>query len=55
MRLIHASGFSKMEREGFRGMILTNVVSSMHALLEGMHYMDLTLQNKENWVRKLHK
>ncbi|KAI8373778.1 guanine nucleotide binding protein, alpha subunit [Blakeslea trispora] len=49
MRLIHASGFSKIERENFRAMIFTNLLGSMQALLESMHHLGLTLSNQENW------
>ncbi|KAI8075830.1 guanine nucleotide binding protein, alpha subunit [Gilbertella persicaria] len=49
MRLIHASGFSKIERENFRAMIFTNLLGSMQALLESMHLLNLTLSNQENW------
>jgi guanine nucleotide-binding protein subunit alpha len=52
MRLIHASGFSDIERENFRVMILTNILGSMQALLEGMHHLNLTFENESNWVRK---
>lgn len=52
MRLIHACGFSKIERENFRIMILTNMLGSMQALLEGMHNLKLTFENESNWVRK---
>jgi guanine nucleotide-binding protein subunit alpha len=50
MRLIHASGFSKLERENFRLMIFTNILGSMQALLEGMHLNKLTFENDANWV-----
>lgn len=53
MRLIHTAGFSKIERENFRVMILTNILGSMQALLEGMHHLSLTFQNETNWVRWL--
>lgn len=49
MRLIHASGFSEIERENFRVMILTNIIGSMQALLEGMHHSNLKFQNENNW------
>lgn len=52
MRLIHASGFSEIERESFRVMILTNIIGSMQALLEGMHHSNLKFQNDNNWVSK---
>ncbi|KAG2210452.1 hypothetical protein INT47_002394 [Mucor saturninus] len=49
MRLIHACGFSKIERENFRIMILTNMLGSMQALLEGMHNLNLKFENETNW------
>lgn len=52
MRLIHACGFSKIERENFRVMILTNLLGSMQALLEGMHTLNLTFEDESNWVNK---
>lgn len=53
MRLIHACGFSEIERENFRVMILTNILGSMQALLEGMHHLNLTFENDHNWVTKV--
>ena len=50
MRLIHASGFSEIERENFRAMIFTNILGSMQALLEGMHHLKLKFEIEENWV-----
>lgn len=50
MRLIHASGFTKYERESFRLMIFTNIIGSMQALLEGMHHHKFTFENEANWV-----
>lgn len=52
MRLIHASGFSDIERENFRVMILTNILGSMQALLEGMHHLDLKFEDENNWVNE---
>ncbi|KAI9349984.1 guanine nucleotide binding protein, alpha subunit [Pilaira anomala] len=49
MRLIHACGFSKIERENFRVMILTNLLGSMQALLESMHTLNLSFENELNW------
>ncbi|ORE11927.1 guanine nucleotide binding protein, alpha subunit [Rhizopus microsporus var. microsporus] len=49
MRLIHASGFTKYERESFRLMIFTNILGSMQALLEGMHHHKFTFENEANW------
>ncbi|RCH89300.1 hypothetical protein CU097_000329, partial [Rhizopus azygosporus] len=49
MRLIHASGFTKYERESFRLMIFTNIIGSMQALLEGMHHHKFTFENEANW------
>jgi guanine nucleotide-binding protein subunit alpha len=50
MKLIHAQGFSKIERENFRIMIFTNLLGSMQALLESMQLLQLTFSNQNNWV-----
>ncbi|KAK4508942.1 uncharacterized protein ATC70_013215 [Mucor velutinosus] len=49
MKLIHACGFSRIERENFRVMIFTNLLGSMQALLESMALLNLTFENDSNW------
>lgn len=49
MRLLHAAGFNHQEREGFRMIIFSNVVTSMQVMLEMMQIANLTLENVANW------
>ncbi|KAJ1984784.1 guanine nucleotide-binding protein subunit alpha [Dimargaris cristalligena] len=48
MRLIHNGGYTQDERESFREIIFSNIIQSMHAILEAMEYMQITLDNPES-------
>ncbi|KAG0635869.1 guanine nucleotide binding protein, alpha subunit [Tuber brumale] len=48
MKLIHASGFSKNDRDDYRVIIFSNLLNSFKIILEAMESYDLTLQNEEN-------
>ncbi|KAG0050502.1 hypothetical protein BGZ83_004699 [Gryganskiella cystojenkinii] len=48
MKLLHASGFSKPEREAFRGFVFSNMVTSMQSILIAMEDENITLSNSEN-------
>jgi hypothetical protein len=43
MRLIHASGFKTSEREVFRIVVFSNIISTIQTLLEALDYLDLKL------------
>ncbi|KAI8888600.1 guanine nucleotide binding protein, alpha [Backusella circina FSU 941] len=45
MRLIHASGFKKHEREGFRQVVFINVFNAMQTLLEATDMLGLTFND----------
>ncbi|KAI8329840.1 guanine nucleotide binding protein, alpha subunit [Chlamydoabsidia padenii] len=49
MRLLHTAGFNTTEREGFRMIIFSNIVTAMQLLLEAMQFASLTLENSDNW------
>ncbi|RPA89567.1 guanine nucleotide binding protein, alpha subunit [Choiromyces venosus 120613-1] len=48
MKLIHASGFSKNDRDDYRVIIFANLLNSFKIILEAMESYDLTFQNEEN-------
>ncbi|KAI5840531.1 guanine nucleotide binding protein, alpha subunit [Morchella snyderi] len=48
MKLIHASGFSKSDREDYRVIIFSNLLNSFKIILEAMEAYNLTFVNKEN-------
>lgn len=48
MKLIHASGFSKNDRDDYRVIIFSNLLNSFKIILEAMESYDLTFQNEEN-------
>lgn len=51
MKLIHAAGFSKSDREDYRVIIFSNLLNSFKIILEAMEAYDLTFANQENEVR----
>jgi len=53
MKLIHASGFSKNDRDDYRVIIFSNLLNSFKIILEAMESYDLTFQNEGNEVRYL--
>ncbi|KAI5854019.1 guanine nucleotide binding protein, alpha subunit [Tricharina praecox] len=50
MKLIHASGFSKNDREDYKVIIFSNLLDSLKIILEAMEIYDLTLERQENEV-----
>lgn len=50
MKLIHASGFSKSERDYYRGIIFSNLLTSLKVILEAMEGYDIKFENKDNEV-----
>ncbi|KAG0129296.1 guanine nucleotide binding protein, alpha subunit [Tuber indicum] len=48
MKLIHASGFSKNDRDDYRVIIFSNLLNSFKIILEAMESYDLTFQNDGN-------
>jgi len=50
MKLIHADGFNKDEREAYKEVVFSNTVQSMRAILEAMPNMDIELR-PENAAR----
>ncbi|KAF8536800.1 guanine nucleotide binding protein, alpha subunit [Trichophaea hybrida] len=48
MKLIHASGFSKNDREDHKVIIFTNLLDSLKIILEAMENYDLGLEKPEN-------
>jgi len=48
MKLIHASGFSRNDREDYRVIIFANLLNSFKIILEAMEACDLTFLNREN-------
>lgn len=43
MRLIHTAGFSNSEREQYRTIVFTNMLTSMRTMLEAMEHLDIPL------------
>lgn len=50
MKLIHAAGFSKSDREDYRVIIFSNLLNSFKAVLEAMDVYGLKFSNPENHV-----
>lgn len=50
MKLIHAAGFSKSDREDYRVIIFSNLLNSFKAVLEAMDAYDLKFSKPENQV-----
>ncbi|EWC43699.1 guanine nucleotide-binding protein alpha-2 subunit [Drechslerella stenobrocha 248] len=48
MRLIYAAGFSKADREQYRGIIFTNITESMRLILEAMEIYSIPFEKAEN-------
>ncbi|KAL7272779.1 G-Protein alpha subunit [Rhizina undulata] len=48
MKLIHAAGFSKSDRDDYRVIIFSNILNSLKVILEAMEALHLTFENKEN-------
>jgi guanine nucleotide-binding protein subunit alpha len=48
MRLIHAKGFTDLERESHRVIIFTNLLHSMRLILEVMEREQIEFDNPEN-------
>ncbi|OZJ02872.1 hypothetical protein BZG36_03799 [Bifiguratus adelaidae] len=48
MRLIHASGFSPVERENFRLVVFSNMTEAMHAMLQAMEQLKIPMESKQN-------
>lgn len=48
MRLLHTSGFSTDEREQYRQIVFSNMVTSMRTMLEAMELLDIPLDRDEN-------
>lgn len=55
MRLIHASGFKSSEREVFRTVIFSNIISTMQTLLEALEFLDLEFTDPSLQVKEKHK
>lgn len=51
MKLIHASGFSKSEKDEYRVIIFSNLLNSFKIILEAMEAYEMRFQNPENQVR----
>lgn len=51
MKLIHASGFSKSDRDEYRVIIFSNLLQSLKLILEAMEGFELTFELAENEVR----
>lgn len=50
MKLIHAAGFSKSERDDYRGIIFGNLLTSLKVILEAMDGYDIKFERRENEV-----
>lgn len=50
MKLIHATGFSKSDREDYRVIIFSNLLNSFKAVMEAMEAYDLKFSRPENQV-----
>lgn len=50
MKLIHAAGFSKSDREDYRVIIFSNLLNSFKAVIEAMEAYDLKFSKPENQV-----
>ncbi|RPB22726.1 guanine nucleotide binding protein, alpha subunit [Terfezia boudieri ATCC MYA-4762] len=48
MKLIHASGFSKSERDDYRAIIFGNLLTSLKVILEAMDGYDIEFEDKDN-------
>ncbi|RPA82352.1 guanine nucleotide binding protein, alpha subunit [Ascobolus immersus RN42] len=48
MKLIHAHGFSRSDRDEYRVIIFSNLLVSLKAILEAMETYDLLFENPEN-------
>ncbi|KAF3927435.1 hypothetical protein ABW21_db0207238 [Orbilia brochopaga] len=48
MRLIYAAGFSKADKEQYRGIIFTNITESMRLILEAMEGYQISFERSEN-------
>jgi guanine nucleotide-binding protein subunit alpha len=46
MKLIHASGFDASERESFRLIVFSNIISAMKILLEAVDQLKIPLQDE---------
>ena len=51
MRVIHAGGFSKLERKQWRVVIFNNLVNAFQILLGAMDEHGTDFENEENQVR----
>lgn len=50
MKLIHAAGFSSVEKETYRSIVFLNIVQSIHLVLEAMEYYRIPLGDDDNNV-----
>ena len=50
MKLIHASGFTRSERDDYRGIIFGNLLTSLKVILEAMDGYDIKFENRDNEV-----
>lgn len=50
MKLIHASGFSKGDRDDYRVIIFANIMNALKMILEAMEQYDLTFVDDNNEV-----
>ncbi|CAB4397387.1 unnamed protein product [Rhizophagus irregularis] len=48
MKLIHAAGFSSVEKETYRSIVFLNIVQSIHLVLEAMEYYRIPLGDDDN-------
>ncbi|KAF8467287.1 guanine nucleotide binding protein, alpha subunit [Kalaharituber pfeilii] len=48
MKLIHTSGFSKSDRDDYRVIIFSNLLTSLKLILEAMENYEIKFENKEN-------
>jgi hypothetical protein len=50
MKLIHAAGFSSVEKETYRSIVFLNIVQSMHLVLEAMENYKIPIGDEDNRV-----
>jgi guanine nucleotide-binding protein subunit alpha, other len=50
MRLLYASGFSKTEKDDYRCIIFSNILSAFKILVEAMDQLGIQFENPDNEV-----
>lgn len=53
MRVIHAGGFNKMERQQWRAIIFNNLVSAFQTIFAAMQEQDTEFEDDDNLVCRL--